>query len=183
MGSVLKLRYSTQEGLRLFHVAARLDRDIRKLKKSALSNDYKATRIVQITNESEKCIERFIAFLDYSFVPFRPNSPEAQLVPNQRLNYRKILSQIDVTIEEPKKVVVHNNFLIPLFTSIKTTDVLIRLAEEFGLQHYDKYVQFRKLFNQQIDMIETFQQRVRNASNSFHRMKKPGANNGIRNSR
>jgi hypothetical protein len=161
MGKALNLSFTTTEGTRLFHLSTKLDKALRQLRTKMYQGKFKHTRFSQIIRDLEIKIDEYVAFLHTSYASYRPETVNAQIgppAPRTRI-YRGILKEMRES--GPKmKVIVSCEELERLFLAVKTTDVLIRVAEHFGLQHYDRFTLFRQSFGERITELERFQAAV-----------------------
>lgn len=166
MGKALKLRYSTEEGKRLFHLCIRLDKAIRQLRTKMFLGSFQRVRFLRILRDLEIHIDEYAKFIDSAYAVFQPDSNSTELSSLPTQNYSKILKSIS-QVGSPCKVIVSVEPLIRLFITIKRTDVCIRIAEEFGLHQYEAYTHFRNNFKQQISKLEDYQSAVSSTASSI----------------
>jgi hypothetical protein len=166
MGQAVKIQLGTSEGQRLFNIANRLDRILRVFKANTLHRKFKRARLQRILIDTEDTVTAYRTFLNQAYSHFRPFSAEAQLAPSRNVKYKGITKTLALSGTQ-LTAIVSNSVLVPLFEDIKTTNICILIAEEYGLKHYENYVSFINNFNAQINILESFQHELYQTAHSL----------------
>lgn len=154
MGKALSIRFSTQEGKRLFHIACGLDKVLRQLKVRLMRNRLSGAKYVHLTDLVTSEIQVYKEFLDKVYAFFQPDVSVSRKN-SQSHNYAGVLKAISEAAPIPCVAVISNEELLPLFKMVKGTDVCIRISEEYGLNNLEAYMKLRDSFETQLNRLES----------------------------
>ena len=151
---VMKLHLATQEGQELFHLGIKVDKALRKLVVAALQRQIPADRYRFLAARMDDSVGLYHQFLDSSFNRFAASKDGASgfaVYPHMK-NYKALLSDIRssgpiaharVSTETGEKI----------FKLVHSTDVCIRIIENYATLHIEKALQLRWEVQEQIRLL------------------------------
>ena len=154
----LVFHLSTYEGVRLFHIAVKIDKVFRKLAGYAANDLFSHERYLTLLDEVEESIESYRQLLNRAFQFFEKRIPKEVTsgMPYAARRYRGIMSNQKLTGTRVEAR-ISTEIGFEVFKWAKHTDVCIRLVQEYGLKNLEAVHALKTAINNQIDLLKLTQ--------------------------